>query len=723
MYCEFYGLRERPFNVTSDPSFLYLNACYREALASLHYGVSQRKGFITLIGEAGTGKTTLLKKLLDDLDENTRTVFIFNTNVSFDEILEYIFHEFDLPVGNGRRLAMLQRLNAFLLEELRRGCNVALLIDEAQDLDFSVLEDLRLLSNLETAKEKILQIVLSGQPELAQKLANPGLRQLRQRVAINCRLMPLSKGELARYIGARLAAAGASDSSLFTPAAVERIYEVSRGIPRLVNVVCDNALVIGYAVGKRQIGADIINEAAADLHANDAYLETTPARPAPYSGRGLRRVKDSRAPASRRFFSQAPVVAGAVLVMLVGLLSAGRSWLRWDFSQAPRERAPRVPLEVVPPAANLGFAPPRSQAGTAGTGAEQFSPPVPVARQEALSRAEPGRRGPAGPWEPKEKKAAAPPPPAAVLPPPAAAAPPVVDVPQSEPGGLAGAGEKSSTSATASRPGPDTSPAVLASPAAPVSPTLREAATNPARELGDDRAASATSRMPAASEVRTDDSPVGEVVRVHRPQSPPAETGAPIRVASVSRQDMGADEPEMFDLDHLPGAPVRARPQAREQPRYVLSVPSYDEVVARPGDTLSRITARRYGQATTTLLDLVNLANPTIRDVDLIAVGQSIRLPRLDEGVALLRGSNGEHALLVYSSLDRGRAAQVRRVLAAAGFPARVEGGAFGAARTVYRVVVPGAQDRNAAVALGRRLRQFFEQDDRLAALAEAASD
>ena len=265
MYCDFYQMHERPFNVTADPKFLYLNARYREALASLHYGITQRKGFVTLIGEAGTGKTTLLKKLLDDLDASTRTVFVFNTNVTFDEILEYIFGEFDLPVHNGKRLYMLQRLNQFLLEELGKGRNVALLIDEAQDLDYSVLEDLRLLSNLETAKEKILQIVLSGQPELGQKLGNPGLRQLRQRVAVNCRLLPLSREELSEYIQARLTAAGAADTKLFTRDAEERIFEISAGIPRLVNIVCDNALVIGYALGKRRIAADVVNEAAADL--------------------------------------------------------------------------------------------------------------------------------------------------------------------------------------------------------------------------------------------------------------------------------------------------------------------------------------------------------------------------------------------------------------------------------------------------------------------------
>src|SRR5262250_465543 len=279
MYCDFYQMRERPFNVTADPKFLYLNARYREALASLHYGITQRKGFITLIGEAGTGKTTLLKKLLDDLDQSTRTVFVFNTNVTFDEILEYIFGEFDLPVHNGKRLYMLQRLNTFLLDELGKGRNVALLIDEAQDLEFSVLEDLRLLSNLETAKEKILQIVLSGQPELGQKLSNPILRQLRQRISINCRLLPLSRDEITEYIRFRLQAAGCPDLKLFSREAEDQIYHFSRGIPRLVNVVCDNALVIGYALGKKRIGADLITEAAADLLVEPA-VEDAPGRPA-----------------------------------------------------------------------------------------------------------------------------------------------------------------------------------------------------------------------------------------------------------------------------------------------------------------------------------------------------------------------------------------------------------------------------------------------------------
>jgi type II secretory pathway predicted ATPase ExeA len=349
MYCDFYQLRERPFNVTADPKFLYLNARYREALASLHYGITQRKGFVTLIGEAGTGKTTLLKKLLDDLDQATRTVFVFNTNVTFDEILEYIFGEFDLPVHNGKRLYMLQRLNTFLLEELGRGRNVALLIDEAQDLDYSVLEDLRLLSNLETAKEKILQIVLSGQPELGQKLANPGLRQLRQRIAVSCRLLPLTREELSEYVQSRLTAAGATDPKLFTRDAEERIFAISTGIPRLVNIVCDNALVIGYALGKKRVGADVVNEAAADLLSTDARdMAAEPADAAAV-------IALSSAPRSRRL-SQFGVIAVVVVALVIGLLSVGRSLLRHDAAEPERVAVARPPLEVVLPGLRDGAA-------------------------------------------------------------------------------------------------------------------------------------------------------------------------------------------------------------------------------------------------------------------------------------------------------------------------------------------------------------------------------
>ena len=204
MYLEFYGLKEKPFSQTPDPRFLYWNDAYRETLASLSYGIRERKGFIAMLGEAGTGKTTLLRKLLDDLGDDIVSVFLFNPNATFEEILEYTLSELGIPSPSGRKLAMLQRLNEFLLAAYAEGRNTILLIDEAQDLDSNVMESLRLLSNLETANDKILQIVLSGQPELADKLAEPGLRQLKQRIAVRCRIEPLQFEELSSFIEARL---------------------------------------------------------------------------------------------------------------------------------------------------------------------------------------------------------------------------------------------------------------------------------------------------------------------------------------------------------------------------------------------------------------------------------------------------------------------------------------------------------------------------------------
>ena len=239
---------------------------------------------------------------------------------------------------NGKKLYMLQRLNSFLLEELRGGGNVALLIDEAQDLEFSVLEDLRLLSNLETAKEKILQIVLSGQPELGQKLSNPILRQLRQRIGINCRLLPLSRDEITEYIQYRLQAAGCPDLKLFSREAEEQVYHFSRGIPRLVNVVCDNALVIGYALGKKRIGADVITEAAADLLSVEPSREEFDERPIEVSA-----PPPLIAPQSR-WRTRLGVIGLVVVAMVLGLLSVGRTVLskHTDERVAAAARTPKV---------------------------------------------------------------------------------------------------------------------------------------------------------------------------------------------------------------------------------------------------------------------------------------------------------------------------------------------------------------------------------------------
>jgi general secretion pathway protein A len=266
MYQAYFGFREKPFNLTPDPRFLYLNASYREALAALHYAIAERKGFASLVGEAGTGKTTLLRRLLAELTPDTRSVLVLNPAVGFEELLRFILTDLGRPPAAGTpKLEMLEALNAELLDTLARGGNVAVLIDEAQDLTIPVLEELRLLSNLETAKEKILQFVLAGQPELETMLARPEIRQLRQRIAVRARLRPLARSELRAYVAARIAAAGGDERGLFGATGLYRLWRFSRGVPRLVNVACDNALVTAYAAGRRSVGWREIGEAVRDL--------------------------------------------------------------------------------------------------------------------------------------------------------------------------------------------------------------------------------------------------------------------------------------------------------------------------------------------------------------------------------------------------------------------------------------------------------------------------
>lgn len=265
MYREHFGLQHRPFDLTPDPSLLYLNAAYNEALAVLRYGVSARKGFVSLVGEAGTGKTTVLRRFVSDLGDSAKSVFVFNPSVGFEEMLAFVLDELavEVPKGVGK-LELLQALNQFLLAELRKGGNVVILIDEAQDLRADVMEELRLLSNLETDKEKILQIVFSGQPEFEEKLADPSLRQLRQRIGLRAKLPPLGRTETAEYIRARLQAAGAGANSIFSNAAIRSIWRASRGIPRVINVICDGCLVAAYAAGKNRVTSRLVREVVSE---------------------------------------------------------------------------------------------------------------------------------------------------------------------------------------------------------------------------------------------------------------------------------------------------------------------------------------------------------------------------------------------------------------------------------------------------------------------------
>ena len=265
MYGNYFGLAELPFSVTPDPRFSYTNTHYREAFANLRYGIETRKGFIVITGEAGTGKTTLLRRLMRSVEATVHTAFIFNTHLSFTELLRLALSELGVASSAQDRLTLMAQLNDYLIEQLRKDHTVSLLIDEAQDLSDEMLEELRLLSNLETDRAKLIQIVLMGQPELERKLDQPQLRQLKQRVAIRCRLAPLRSDEVALYINSRLQTVGYEGKELFDLGSVEQIARYSQGIPRLINVICDNALLITYATSKSKVSAKIIEEVARDL--------------------------------------------------------------------------------------------------------------------------------------------------------------------------------------------------------------------------------------------------------------------------------------------------------------------------------------------------------------------------------------------------------------------------------------------------------------------------
>ena len=265
MYTKFYGLRERPFEITPDPKFLFLSENHKEALAHLTYAVQERKGFTVITGEVGTGKTTLVQTLLSRLDGNTRTAYLFNPNLGSTDFLHYICEDLGLKGQKRSKGQYLTHLHNFLMSCYARNENVVLIIDEAHTLDPILLEEVRLLTNLETPKSKLLQVILMGQPELNDTLNRPEFRQLKQRVSLRYHMQPLNKEEARQYIKKRMRVAGAFDLDMFTPKAFKEIYEYSKGIPRLINIVCDNALLTGYSTDQKVIGKSIVREVISHL--------------------------------------------------------------------------------------------------------------------------------------------------------------------------------------------------------------------------------------------------------------------------------------------------------------------------------------------------------------------------------------------------------------------------------------------------------------------------
>jgi type II secretory pathway predicted ATPase ExeA len=285
MYKEFYGLRANPFNVNPDPRYLFLTRHTEEALACLTYGIQSRKGFVLLTGEVGTGKTTLINKLLEWLRlQQVATAFIFNSRLNTTQFLDYMMADFGIPGDSKSKSQLLLRLYNWLLDRYRAGETAVLIVDEAQNLTDEVLEEIRMLTNLETFTEKLLQIVLVGQPELEQRLKQPQLRQLRQRLTLRAKTHPLTLDETKAYIQQRLRIAGSSGQQIFNPEALVAIHRYASGIPRVVNLLCEHCLVSAFVDQQKVIGPSVVEIVARDFDLGDGSAAGAMTTPPPPNG-------------------------------------------------------------------------------------------------------------------------------------------------------------------------------------------------------------------------------------------------------------------------------------------------------------------------------------------------------------------------------------------------------------------------------------------------------
>ncbi len=330
MYLNYYQFKKEPFQITPDPEFLFLSPSHKEAMASIIYGIEGKKGFVAIVGGVGVGKTTILRSYLEKVNrDQLKIIYIFNANVSFSSLLKTIYQDLGIVPATDDVFLMVNQLHEVLIDEYKRGFNVVLIIDEAQNMPIETLENLRMLSNLETAKEKLVQIVLIGQPEFDEMLNRYELRQLKQRIAIRTVISPLTSEESLRYIEHRLSKVAMKNEPTFTKGALKEIVTRSRGIPRVINILCDNALITGYGYQKKPVTAKIVREIGSDFQ---------------------EKKKDERRPFRWK------AAAGVILVLAAAVLLATSPYgtqlgeQLWDHLRGDRETPATVRMEVKPEA-------------------------------------------------------------------------------------------------------------------------------------------------------------------------------------------------------------------------------------------------------------------------------------------------------------------------------------------------------------------------------------
>lgn len=600
MYCGHFGFSEKPFDMTPDPKYLYLNHNNKEVFAALKYGIRDRRGFISIIGEVGTGKTTLLNAALDQLDENTKAAYIFNTSVTFDKILATTLFELGLKKSDESlsKIHAIERLNNFAIEQLTAGGNVALIIDEAQNLDMKSLENLRLLSNLETRKHKLIQIVIAGQPELDVILQRQELRQLTQRINLNRYLIPLSEKETNDYIQHRLIIADYKGPNLFDRRAQKLIWEFSHGIPRKINILCDNALLTGYGVKKRRITTSLMEEAIKDL-TRTPIAPSGPPQNQSATYRIGRRRRETTGLLPRRWSLAAGLALMAVIIFGLGLIM-GNPDLGW------RENITRLSQRVFP-----------SQKTSQGGGAGGI-PTTELAGKDIQAKLNQAIK--AAPVLTEKVKTE--PVPAGMT----------KDVPapteavktasiSTEKGGVEPAPAEMAKDASAPAEKVETGrvPAEsLVTPSVPddkpeviPAPTL-EVATGPAQAEEVESAPAPAEEKVMAPDVPEDKVSPISTAAVSQPNVLPESVGA---TEQIKKEDATITKEEPTEKSD--GSPLFESP--REELQLALSI--------RPGDTLTAIIIQHYGAYNKETLRAVLHENPEIQDPDLIIAGEILRLP------------------------------------------------------------------------------------------------
>jgi general secretion pathway protein A len=652
MYNSYFEFREKPFNVTPDPRFFYQNPVYRESYANLLTGIRERKGFVVMTGEVGTGKTTLLRLLMKNLEANVRFAYFYNTNLNFEELLTFACEELGLQVPKGGRLRKIQTLNEFLIDQLRRGGTAALLIDEAQHLTEHVLESLRLLSNLETGTEKLLQIVLVGQPELDVKLAQPSLRQLKQRVAISCSLDRLKDREVRAYIQFRLESVGCERKDLFHPAAIERIAIYSGGVPRLINIICDNALTIAFASSERRVTREMIDEVANDLKLNQTGPVTiapapviVPAPPAP-------------APAAPAPPAPAPVAS------------------------APAAPAPSAPAPVVPAPPSAPVAPvvpvappvvetPRATVNPTPTAAVNPTSEPAVLRTPPRVRAEaddapeaPSLRGRAR-WM------------IAALAIVAAGGAAVWQLDTITSVGAAAWERAQARSVAAVNYTIETWNAVRSQIEASTAKSER-----PTPSLGE------PSRPSESAAAATTTTPVDKAPADKAPAEKTA-TAAPEPAASTPTAQWTPVAP----------APAAAIKEERRVPETIpVSLPPRDgAVVIQRGGTVSSLAYHAYGRYDLLAIDMIKELNPHIDDLDWIRPGERLALPPLSAETLIRAQTGGGHRIVLASFLNAAPAEKLADQVRQRGYTPRIIRRQVTGRLTLYRVEIFDVTSRHAA--------------------------